>query len=132
MSEGLRFAVVLVCFFLSGFAGLLYETTWTRQFSFVFGTSGVAVSTVLAAYMGGLAAGARIVDRYLDRIERPVLVYGVLELGIALSALAVPAAIAASLALQARLLSGVIDPSASGAMAFYVAVSLWSSPYRRP
>jgi spermidine synthase len=124
LSEGLRFAVVLVCFFLSGFAGLLYETTWTRQFSFVFGTSGVAVSTVLAAYMGGLAAGARIVDRYLDRIERPVLVYGVLELGIALSALAVPAAIAASLALQARLLSGVIDPSASGAMVFYVGVSL--------
>src|SRR5512143_1597945 len=48
-------AVTLACFFLSGFAALLYQTVWTRQFAFVFGTADLAVATVLAAYMGGLA-----------------------------------------------------------------------------
>ena len=86
----LRFLLVLVCFFFSGFAGLLYETAWTREFSFVFGTSNLAVATVLAAYMGGLSLGAAIAARFMHRIRRPVLVYGLLELGIAASALAVP------------------------------------------
>ena len=106
-----RFVLVLICFALSGFSGLLYETVWTREFSFVFGTSGLAVSTVLAAYMGGLAAGASLVSRFLDRIRRPVLVYGVLELGIALCALAVPWAIEATRDLHVALLRGVTDPS---------------------
>ncbi len=79
------------CFALSGFAALLYQTAWMRQFSLVFGTSEVAVATVLAAYMGGLALGARVVERYLDRVRRPVLAYGALEFGVALGALAVPA-----------------------------------------
>ena len=51
---------VVACFFLSGFAALLYQTAWLRQFSVVFGTSELAVATVLAAYMGGLAGGAAI------------------------------------------------------------------------
>ena len=79
------------CFALSGFAALLYQTAWTRQFSLVFGTSEIAVAAVLAAYMGGLALGARVIERFLGRVQRPVLVYGALEFGIALGALAVPA-----------------------------------------
>ena len=51
---------VVVCFVLSGFAALLYQTAWMRQFSLVFGTSELAVAAVLAAYMGGLALGAGI------------------------------------------------------------------------
>jgi spermidine synthase len=86
----LRYLLVLACFFVSGFAGLLYETAWTREFSFVFGTSNLAVATVLAAYMGGLSLGAAVAARLMHRIRRPVLVYGLLELGIATSALAVP------------------------------------------
>ena len=37
-----RFALLLACFFLSGFAALLYQTTWTRELSFVFETNAVA------------------------------------------------------------------------------------------
>ena len=81
---------VVACFFLSGFAALLYQTAWLRQFSLVFGTSELAVVAVLAAYMGGLAAGAAVAGRYINRVRRPILVYGLLEAGIALSALAVP------------------------------------------
>jgi len=95
----LRYLLVLGCFFVSGFAGLLYETAWTREFSFVFGTSNLAVATVLAAYMAGLSLGAALAGRFLHRIRRPVLVYGLLELGIAASALAVPTLIRAVTAL---------------------------------
>ena len=85
-----RFLLLLLCFFLSGFAALLYQTAWTREFAFLFGTSELAVVAVLAAYMGGLALGAAAAARFVGRLTRPVLAYGLLELGIALCALAVP------------------------------------------
>ncbi len=96
-SEGASRFVLAFCFLLSGFAALVYQTAWTRQFALVFGTSELAVATVLAAYMGGLALGAAIVERWLSRISRPVLAYAGLELGIGASAIAlVPALVASS------------------------------------
>lgn len=93
-------AAVLLCFLLSGFAGLLYQTAWTREFAFVFGTSELAVAVVLAGYMGGLAAGAAIAARWVNAVRRPVLAYGLLELGVAVAALAVPYCIEATMALS--------------------------------
>jgi spermidine synthase len=104
------FPLVLLCFFLSGFAGLLFETLWTRQFALVFGTSELAVAAVLAAYMGGLALGAALARRWVLRAARPVLVYGFLELGVGLGALAVPAAIGATRALCIALFGGQPAP----------------------
>jgi spermidine synthase len=112
-----RFALLLVCFFLSGLAGLIYQTAWTRQLAFVFGTSELAVVTVLAAYMGGLAAGAAAAARFVARIRRPVLVYGLLELGIAAAALGVPAAIAAATALQVAVFGGRADTAETPGLA---------------
>jgi spermidine synthase len=84
-------ALLCGCFVLSGIAALVYQTAWTRQFAIVFGTSELAVATVLAAYMGGLALGAVLAEKFLPRVTRPVLTYALLELGIALSAIfAVP------------------------------------------
>ncbi len=103
----MTFALLLVCFFLSGFSALLYETAWTREFAFVFGTSELAVVAVLAAYMGGLALGAAVAARVAPRIRRPVLAYGVLELGIALWALALPHAIRAVSGLYLGWLGGL-------------------------
>ena len=74
---------------MSGVAALVYQTAWTRQFAIVFGTSELAVATVLAAYMGGLALGALLAERFLPRVTRPVLTYALLELGIAGSAVIV-------------------------------------------
>lgn len=100
------FSVVLLCFLLSGFAALIYQTAWTRSLSFVFGTSELAVATVLAAYMAGLSAGSAVAARLADRVRRPVLVYGLLEAGIAASALAVPACIRLTTRLQVALFGG--------------------------
>jgi spermidine synthase len=102
----LRFPLLLACFFLSGFAALLYETAWMREFGFVFGTSELAIAAVLAAYMAGLALGAACAGRWVHRLRRPVLVYGALELGIAVCALAVPYGIRAVTALYVALFGG--------------------------
>ncbi|MFP8874345.1 MAG: fused MFS/spermidine synthase [Myxococcota bacterium] len=109
------FLGVLACFLLSGFAALLFQTAWTRQFAFVFGTSELAIATVLAAYMGGLSLGAAVAGRLAHRIRRPILVYGLLELGVGLSALVMPFAIFATTAL-AQVWFGRVDrpPDASG------------------
>ncbi len=119
-------AAVIACFFLSGFAALLYQTAWLRQFSLVFGTSELAVAAVLAAYMGGLAAGAAVAGRYISRVRRPILVYGVLEAGIAVSALAVPLFLAGSRALYVLALGDqAVPPDAAtiGQPIFYLIVA---------
>jgi MFS family permease len=96
--------LIVLCFVLSGAAALVYQIAWTRQFALVFGTSELAVATVLAAYMGGLALGAWLVERWLPRVQRPVLAYAVLELGIAIAAVVlVPLLLQASSALAAGL-----------------------------
>ena len=83
-------ALVILCFALSGFAALLYQTAWMRLFAIAFGTSEISVVIVLAGYMAGLAIGAWAASRFVDRLRRPVLAYGLLEGAIAAAALAMP------------------------------------------
>jgi len=82
--------LVAACFFLSGATGLIYEVLWARMLGLVFGATTLAVSTVLAAFMGGLALGSALAGRHGARVRRPVRAYGILEIGIAVYALAVP------------------------------------------
>ena len=115
MQRNANFSLLLVCFFLSGLAGLIYQTAWTREFAFVFGTSNLAVATVLAAYMAGLAAGAAAAARLAHLVTRPLLTYGVLELGVGLTALGVPLAIHGSQAMYVSLFGGQPElPEAGG------------------
>lgn len=75
-------------FFLSGISGLMYEVVWLRMLTRILGSTTYAVSTVLAAFMAGLALGSVLVGRFVDRVNRPLRLYALLELGIGLSALA--------------------------------------------
>jgi spermidine synthase len=52
------FHVLLACFFLSGATGLIYEVVWLRMLGLVFGHTAYAITTVLAAFMGGLGLGS--------------------------------------------------------------------------
>ncbi len=113
----LRFQLLLVCFFVSGFAALLYQTAWTREFAFLFGTSELAVVAVLGAYMGGLALGAAAAARFVGRLTRPVLAYGLLELGIALCALGVPLGIRAVQRVYLAVAGGLDAPPETLALA---------------
>src|SRR2546427_2072212 len=83
-------SLIGVCFILSGATGLIYEVLWARMLGLVFGATTPAVSTVLAAFMGGLALGSALAGRLGGRIRRPVRVYGLLEMSVALYAVAVP------------------------------------------
>lgn len=117
---------VILCFVLSGFAALLYQTAWMRQFSLVFGTSELAVAAVLAAYMAGLALGAAVAARYVHRVRRPVLFYGLLEAGIALSALSVPLLLSLLNGLYVTVFGGQpepVDASGLGQSFFYLSAA---------
>jgi spermidine synthase len=82
--------LIAVCFVLSGATGLIYEVLWARMLGLVFGATTFAVSAVLAAFMGGLALGSAWSGRLAARIKRPLRAYGVIEIGVAIYALAVP------------------------------------------
>ena len=82
--------LVAACFFLSGATGLIYEVLWARMLGLVFGATTLAVSTVLAAFMGGLAIGSGLAGRRGATVKRPIRAYGLIEIGIALYALTVP------------------------------------------
>jgi spermidine synthase len=82
--------LVGLCFILSGATGLIYEVLWARMLGLVFGATTFAISAVLAAFMGGLALGSAWAGKLATRIKRPLRAYGVIEIGIALYAIAVP------------------------------------------
>src|SRR5258705_12692707 len=71
-----------VLFFLSGATGLIYELLWVRVLYQSFGSTIQSVTTVVAAYMGGLGLGAWLFGRRVDRTPRPAVVYGRREIAV--------------------------------------------------
>jgi spermidine synthase len=71
-----------ILFFLSGATGLIYELLWVRVLYQSFGSTIQSVTTVVAAYMGGLGLGAWLFGRFVDRSARPAVMYGWLEIAI--------------------------------------------------
>ncbi|HSS45643.1 MAG TPA: fused MFS/spermidine synthase, partial [Thermoanaerobaculia bacterium] len=83
--------LLIAVFFCSGASGLIYEVAWARRLTHILGSTTFAISTVLAAFMGGLALGSYLVGRYADRrTEKSLAAYGVFEIAIALLALILP------------------------------------------
>ncbi len=82
--------IALLCFFLSGSAGLIYEVVWTRMLTQIFGNTTYAIATVLAAFMAGLAVGSYLFGRIADRGKNDFLLYGLLEAGVGIYGLVVP------------------------------------------
>ena len=100
--------LVYLLFILSGVSGLVYQIVWTRMLVLVFGNTMLATSTVLSAFMGGLAAGSYFLGKYIDKRPRPLLkVYGILEAGIGLFAFIFPYLIELVAPVYTGLYSGV-------------------------
>ena len=106
----------LLAYLASGAAGLLYEVAWARLLTLYLGHSTAAVSTVLAAFMGGLAAGAAMGGRVAPRLPsaRALRAYAALEIGVALLALLLPA----SLQTARPILAAAYDPAQAGGLTF--------------
>jgi spermidine synthase len=85
-----RHAALFLLFFLSGISGLIYESIWSRYIRQFVGSAATAQVLVLSLFMGGMALGALLVARRLGKVRRPVRVYGLIEGGIGLYALAFP------------------------------------------
>ncbi len=85
----IRKAVVLL-FLVSGATGLVYEVVWMRSLGTVFGNTVLAASTVLTAFMLGLALGSWLLGRAADHLRQPLRVYSYLELCLGAYAFAFP------------------------------------------
>ncbi|HYV44003.1 MAG TPA: hypothetical protein VFA20_04035 [Myxococcaceae bacterium] len=73
---------------LSGASGLTFELIWIRQASLLLGHTAVAMSAVVAAFLGGLGLGAAALGRRVDAARRPLALYGALECVTAVAAVA--------------------------------------------
>jgi len=78
--------IVLLLFFCSGATALVYEVLWSKHLGLLLGSTVQAQTVVLATFMGGLALGNRIFGRRADAADRPLALYGRLEIAIGLYA----------------------------------------------
>lgn len=84
-----RQRVLLLVFFFSGFAALLYQVVWQRWLVFYTGISSLSISLIVSAFMAGLGLGYLLGGIIADRAtkNRPILYFVFAELGIGIFAL---------------------------------------------
>ncbi len=82
-----RVIFLLICFAASGVCALIYQVAWNRILSLLLGSSVYAFSLILTIFILGLALGTVCFARLEHRFKDPMKVFGLLQLGIAVSAL---------------------------------------------
>ena len=114
-------AQVSALFFASGAVALVYEIVWLKRFAQVWGSSALALGSVVAAFLAGLGLGARFLAPRADRAARPLLGYALAELAIAVCAFLVPFELSLLSSLSASLYPSLGD---SPALLFLVRLAL--------
>jgi len=74
--------LLLVLFFGSGCAALIYEIVWFQLLQLVIGSSAVSLGVLLGTFMGGMCLGSFALARVVSARRHPLWVYALLELGI--------------------------------------------------
>ena len=75
--------ILLVLFFLSGCAALIYQVTWQRMLFAIFGVDLESVTVIVSVFMFGLGVGALLGGVVSDRFgNRLLLIFAGVELGI--------------------------------------------------
>lgn len=80
--------VLYALFFVSGLAGLVYETIWSRYLGLFVGHGAYAQVIVLTVFLGGLSVGSLLAGRRSERVRQPLLWYAAAELAVGLFGLA--------------------------------------------
>jgi spermidine synthase len=81
-------AALLLGFSVSGAAAMVYENAWTRALTLVIGMSTYSFTVMLTTFLVGLGLGSLLYARWWSDREIGVAGFGILELMVALSALA--------------------------------------------
>lgn len=79
-------AALVAVFVLSGAAGLIYESIWSRYLGLFVGHSAYAQIIVLVIFLGGMSLGAHVVGRKSSRLRAPLIWYAGVELLVGLLA----------------------------------------------
>lgn len=82
-----RLRLVLAVFALSGFVSLGFEVAWFRVLTLFLRPTVYGFAIMLATILAGIALGSYTITPWLDRRARWITVLGLLELGIAVTAL---------------------------------------------
>lgn len=75
---------LLLLFFGSGCAALIYEIVWFQMLQLVIGSSAVSLGVLVGTYMGGMCLGSVVLPRIISTTRHPLRVYALLESGIGL------------------------------------------------
>lgn len=81
---------IAVLYFFSGALGLAYQVLWARMLSLQFGVSIFGVVITAAAFMLGLGLGALVGARVARMASRPLRLFAIIELSVALYAIVLP------------------------------------------
>src|SRR5690625_3681084 len=80
--------MILVIFSISGMTAMAYEVYWTRVLSYFFRDTSYDFAIMLATFLSGLALGGAIGSRLISVIRNKIRMFGLLEVGIGVAALA--------------------------------------------
>src|SRR5947209_60834 len=120
---------LFVCLYAaSGAAALMYEVAWTRLLTLQMGHTVAAASTVLAAFMGGLAIGAWIGGRMRLPPIGCLRAYAALEIVIAAVALALPFLLSAAAPALRWAYADGFAPVRFGVVRFAISVTMIGLP----
>jgi len=78
---------ILLAFGFSGLSALTYQVAWNRILSLLLGSSIYAFSLILTTFILGLAFGTAVFSRKVNEFKSPLMVFGLLQMGIGISAL---------------------------------------------
>jgi spermidine synthase len=80
--------ILLLSIAVSGAAAMIYENAWTHALTLVIGGSIYSFTTMLLTFLIGLALGGYLYARLFGKREVSVAVFGLVELGVGVAALA--------------------------------------------
>lgn len=95
---------------LSGFCALALEVLWTRALVFFLDNSTHAFTTMLTAFLLGIALGSAAIARFIDGRRSPLALFGIIEVLIGVSALLAIPLIGSSTPVMARLVGATVGP----------------------
>ena len=74
-------------FVLSGAAALIYQVLWVRELGLLFGSTAQAAALTIAIFFAGIAIGGWAFGRIAARLSHPLRAFGLVEIGVAATAL---------------------------------------------